>query len=198
MSEEEKIVDDFESKQWYVVNTYSGRERIVADYLEKRRVSMHLEDFIFRIVVAEQEDVVIDKKTNKPVLTKSGETKTKTVNLYPGYVFVEMIMSDQAWYVVRNTQGVTGFVGSSGRGTKPFPIPREEIEPILKKMNLIEKVVRSDYQVGEKVRIIDGPFAEEYGEINGIDVENSQAVIVITFLGRINEVRVNFASLEKI
>lgn len=198
MNEEEKIVDDFESKQWYVVNTYSGRERIVADYLEKRRVSMHLEDFIFRIVVAEQEEVVIDKKTNKPVLTKSGETKTKTVNLYPGYVFVEMIMSDQAWYVVRNTQGVTGFVGSSGRGTKPFPIPREEIEPILKKMNLIEKVVRSDYQVGEKVRIIDGPFAEEYGEITGIDVENSQAVIVITFLGRINEVRVNFASLEKI
>ena len=115
-------------KAWYVVNTYSTHEKKVAFNLERRVESMGLEKLVFRIVVAEQEVPVL--KDGLP----TGKTRMK--NLYPGYVFVEMIMTDYAWYVVRNTPGVTGFVGSSGKGTKPFPVPREEIEPVLKRMAL--------------------------------------------------------------
>ena len=199
IKEEEKLSDAASgNKQWYAVSTYGGRENIVADYLEKRRVSLHLEDYIFRIVVVEQEEVVYDKVTGKPAINKkTGEVKTKMVKPFPSYVFVEMIMSDQAWYAVRNTQGVTGFVGSSGGGTKPFPIPREEIEPILKKMNLIENVVRSDYEVGDEVRIVEGVFADEVGEIVKVDLENSSADVVITFFGRPSSVTVSFSSIEK-
>lgn len=184
-------------KQWYVVNTYSGRERIVADYIEKRKISQHLENNIFRIVVAEQEEVVIDKKTNRAAVNKKGEVKKKTINLYPGYIFVEVIMSDLAWYVIRNTPGVTGLVGSSGAGTKPFPIPRDDMIPILKKMNLITPVVRADYEVGDKVRIIDGAFADETGDVASIDAANLQASITVTFFGRPTTVTVAFSSLEK-
>ena len=183
-------------KQWYVVNTYSGRERMVADYLEKRRVSQHLENNIFRIVVAEQEEIVYDKN-NKPVVKKNGEVSKKIINLYPGYVFVEVIMSNQAWYVLRNTPSVTGLVGSSGKGSKPFPVPQEEIEPILRRMNLIETVIRADYKIGDEVRIIDGAFADEKGEITRLDLDNSQADVVITFFGRPNTVTVSLASIEK-
>ena len=102
-------------KQWYVVNSYSGHEDKVKANLERRVVSMGLEDYVFRIIVAEVEQPVL--KDGQP----TGKTKLK--NLYPGYVFIEMIMTDEAWFMVRNTPGVTGFVGSSGGGTKPFPIP---------------------------------------------------------------------------
>ena len=103
-------------KQWYVVNTYSSRENKVKENLEKRVETQNLQDVIFRVLVAEQEVPVM--KDGKP----TGKTKTK--NIYPGYVFIEMIMTDEAWYVVRNTPGVTGFVGSSGGGAKPFPVTR--------------------------------------------------------------------------
>ena len=123
--EESKSEQKLGEKAWYVVNTYSTHERKVADNLARRVESMGLQALIDRIVVAEQEVPVMDRETGLP----SGKTRMK--NLYPGYVFVEMIMTDYAWYVVRNTPGVTGFVGSSGKGTKPFPVPREQIEPVL-------------------------------------------------------------------
>jgi len=190
--------DKFSEKQWYVVNTYSGREKIVANYLESRKQTMHMEDLIFRIVVAEKEEIVLDKKTNRPATNKKGEVKKKIVNLYPGYIFVEAIMSDEAWYVIRNTQGVTGLVGSSGAGTKPFPIPREDMMPILKKMNLVEAVSKGAYAVGDKVTIIDGAFADEEGEITAIDIDNSTASVTLTFFGRPTNVDVSFASIQKI
>ncbi len=191
-------IDHSSEKQWYVANTYSGRERIVADYLEKRKVSMHMENFIFRIVVAEQEEDVIDKKTNKPMVKKNGEKKTKIINLCPGYIFVEAIMSDLAWYVIRNTPGVTGLVGSSGSGTKPFPVPREEMIPILKKMNLIVSEVRGDFAVNDKVKITDGAFADDEGVITSVDITNALATVTVTFFGRPTSVQVAFASLEKV
>ena len=117
-------------KAWYVVNTYSTHENKVKENLKRRVESMGLGDLIFRIIVAEQEVPVM--KDGMPT------DKTRKKNLYPGYVFVEMIMTDYAWYVVRNTPGVTGFVGSSGKGTKPFPVPREQIEPVLKRMGEID------------------------------------------------------------
>ncbi|MCI2068186.1 MAG: transcription termination/antitermination protein NusG [Bacilli bacterium] len=190
-------VDHSSEMQWYVANTYSGHERIVADYLLKRRISMHMEEYINQVVVAEQEEAVIDKKTGKPMMKKNGEIKKKTINLYPGYIFVQAIMSDLAWYIIRNTPGVTGLVGSSGSGTKPFPIPKEDMIPILKQMKLIVPEVRGDYVVGEKVRIIEGAFAEEEGEIISVDQNNAQADVSVTFFGRPTTVTIPFSSLEK-
>jgi len=193
----ENANDKFNRKQWYVVNTYSGRENVVAHYLELRRDTQHMEDSIFRIVVAEKEEIVLDKKTNRPAVNKKGEVKKKIINLYPGYIFVEVIMSDEAWYVIRNTQGVTGLVGSSGAGTKPFPIPHEDMMPILKKMNLIEAVSKGAFAIGDKITIVDGAFADEEGEITSIDTTNSQAGVTLIFFGRPTKVDVPFSSLQK-
>lgn len=199
IKQENKEVSDIETApQWYVANTYSGRERIVADYLEKRKISMHLENEIFRIVVAEKTVPVIDKKTGKPKILKTGEQKTKVENLYPGYIFVEAIMTDIAWYVIRNTPGVTGIVGSSGSGTKPFPLPREDMMPILKAMNLITTEVRTDYTIGEQVKILEGAFADEQGQIISIDGENNKAEVSVVFFGRPTNITVDFADIEKI
>ena len=106
-------------------------------------------------------------------------------------------MTDQAWYVIRNTPGVTGIVGSSGSGTKPFPIPREDMMPILKMMNLVVPEVRTDYKVGERVHVIEGSFADEYGEIISIDPINGLATVSITFFGRPTSVSFLFSQLEK-
>ena len=144
-------MENLGDKQWYVVNTYSGHERNVADYLEKRRDSMMLQDYVFRIVVAEY---------TEPVLNKDGKptNRVKTKNLYPGYVFIEMIMTDDAWFMVRNTPGVTGFVGSSGGGTKPFPIPREEIEHLkdlkVKLILSIQKTLKLQFQLYSSVELL--------------------------------------------
>ena len=184
-------MENLGDKQWYVVNTYSGHERNVADYLEKRRDSMMLQDYVFRIVVAEY---------TEPVLNKDGKptNRVKTKNLYPGYVFIEMIMTDDAWFMVRNTPGVTGFVGSSGGGTKPFPIPREEIEPVLKRMNIEDADMYSDYEVGDVVRVLSGTFEGSEGKIDIVDTENSEVTISIIIFGRTTPITVKFSEIEKI
>ncbi len=119
-------------KKWYVVNTYSGHENKVKINLERRIETMDMQDYIFRVVVAEHP---------VPVLKDGLPTdKIKMKNTYPGYLFIEMIMTDEAWYVVRNTPGVTGFIGSSGRGAKPFPVPKEQIESVLKGIGVVEAI----------------------------------------------------------
>jgi transcriptional antiterminator NusG len=118
-------------KQWYIVSTYSSHENKVAENLRRRIDSMNLKDFVSRILVVEQEEQVF--KDGVPT------RKTKMKNSYPGYVFIEMIMTDESWYMVRNTPGVTGFVGSSGGGTKPIPVPPEQMEPILKRMGMVDQ-----------------------------------------------------------
>ena len=178
------------AKNWYVVNTYSSHENKVKDNIEKRIESHNLQDYIFRIVVAEQEVPII--KNGQP----TGKTKMK--NLYPGYVFIEMIMTDDAWFMVRNTPGVTGFVGSSGGGTKPFPIPREEIEPVLKRMNIEDADMYSDYEVGDVVRVLSGTFEGSEGKIDIVDTENSEVTISIIFFGRTTPITVKFSEIEKI
>ena len=122
------------SKQWYVINSYTGHENTVKDNLIRRIETMNVQNNIFRVIVAEEEVPVL--KDGMP----TGKTKIK--NTYPGYVFVEMIMSDEAWFVVRNTPGVTGFVGSSGKGAKPFPVPKEQIESVLKKIGIVMVLLR--------------------------------------------------------
>lgn len=179
---------NFGTKQWYVVNTYSGRERAVADMLEKRKYTQNLENYIFRIVVAET--VEPGMKNGKP----TGKDVVK--NLYPGYVFIEMIMTDDAWFMVRNTPDVTGFVGSSGKGTKPFPIPNEEIEPVLKRMNIIDENMFSNYKVGDHIRIISGSFENFEGTIESIDSETKKVSVSILFFGRPTTIEADFFEIE--
>lgn len=179
---------NFGTKQWYVVNTYSGRERAVADMLEKRKYTQNLENYILRIVVAET--VEPGMKNGKP----TGKDVVK--NLYPGYVFIEMIMTDDAWFMVRNTPDVTGFVGSSGKGTKPFPIPNEEIEPVLKRMNIIDENMFSNYKVGDHIRIISGSFENSEGTIESIDSETKKVSVSILFFGRPTTIEADFFEIE--
>ena len=177
-------------KAWYVVNTYSTHERKVADNLARRVESYGLEKLIFRIIVAEQ-DV--------PVLKDGVPTgKTRKKNNYPGYVFVEMIMTDDAWYIVRNTPGVTGFVGSSGKGTKPFPVPREQIEPVLKRMGMIDDSMYDRYNIGDLVKVIHGPLEGTEGNIVSINKETGVVEVETVFFGRSTKVEVDFSEIERI
>ena len=181
---------DAAEKSWYVVNTYSGHENKVAENLKRRVESMDLQDYIFRIIVAEQEE---------PVLKEGLPTgKTKMKNLYPGYVFIEMCMTDEAWYMVRNTPGVTGFVGSSGGGAKPFPVPREQIEPVLKRMGVVDESMYSRYEVGDYVKILRGTLEGSEGTIESIDTESGLVKVSIVFFGRSTTVEVEFTEIEKI
>ena len=179
-------------KAWYVVNTYSTHENKVAYNLRKRVESMGLEDLIFRIVVAEQEVAVMDRETGLP----TGKTRMK--NLYPGYVFVEMIMTDYAWYIVRNTPGVTGFVGSSGKGTKPFPVPREQIEPVLKRMGIVDDSMYDRYQEGDYIKVIRGTLEGTEGRIVSINKDTGAVEIETVFFGRTTKVEVDFSEIERV
>ena len=119
-------------------------------------------------------------------------------NLYPGYVFVEMIMTDYAWYVVRNTPGVTGFVGSSGKGTKPFPVPREQVEPVLKRMGMVDESMYDRYKEGDLVKVIHGPLEGTEGNIISINRETGIVEVETVFFGRSTKVEVDFSEIERI
>ncbi|MDR0934858.1 MAG: transcription termination/antitermination protein NusG [Erysipelotrichaceae bacterium] len=184
--EEDKLGD----KAWYVVNSYSTHEKRVAENLKKRVETMGLQNYIFRIIVPEAEVAVL--KDGLP----SGKTRMKT--LYSGYVFVEMIMTDHAWFVVRNTPGVTGFVGSSGKGTKPFPIPREQIEPVLKRMGMVDDAMYDRYSEGDYVKVIHGPLEGTEGRILSINKDTGNVTVEALFFGKPTNVEVDFSEIEKI
>ena len=176
-----------EEKKWYVVNTYSGHENKVKENLEMRANSMNMQDKICRIIVPEQ----------KVVEEKDGVKKEKMKKLFPGYILVEMVMTDEAWFVVRNTQGVTGFIGSSGKGAKPTPLQPEEVENILHNMGMARVDVNVELQIGDKVKIIDGPFVGMNGTIETIDVENKNANVIINLFGQETSVEVELGQLDK-
>ena len=184
--------DQLGEKAWFVVNTYSTHEKKVQTNLERRVKSMGIEHLVFRIIVAEQEVAVMDRETGLPT------EKTRMKNLYPGYVFIEMIMTDYAWYVVRNTPGVTGFVGSSGKGTKPFPVPREEIEPVLKRIGVVDSAMYDRYKEGDYVKVIHGALEGTEGKILTINRENGTVEVEALFFGRATKVEVDFTEIEKI
>lgn len=178
------------SKQWYVINSYTGHENTVKDNLIRRIDTMNMQNNIFRVIVAEEE---------VPVLKEGMPTgKTKIKNTYPGYVFVEMIMSDEAWFVVRNTPGVTGFVGSSGKGAKPFPVPKEQIESVLKKIGIVNLDMYESYVVGSQVKILKGPLIGATGVIESVDTENGVVNVSAMFFGRRHVVDIPFQDVEKI
>ena len=163
-----------EKKLWYVVNAYSGHEQKVKDYLESRRESMGMENNIFRVIIPERTEVEI----------KDGVKKEKVRKMFPGYVLIEMVMSDEAWYVVRNTPGVTGFIGSSGKGAKPTPLKPQEIDKVLVGMGMSRVDVDVELKSGTSVDIIDGPFKGMSGKIDTIDTANNKLNVLIDLFGQ--------------
>lgn len=175
-------------KNWYVVHTYSGYENKVKTNLEKRVETMGMQDKIFRVIVPEEEETDI----------KNGKKKTVKRKVFPGYVLVELIMTDDSWYVVRNTPGVTGFVGSAGSGSKPTPLLPEEINSILKSLGVEEKRVDIDFDMGETVRVKEGPFANFTGSIEEIDKDKAKLKVLVNMFGRDTPVELEFSQIEKI
>ena len=196
------MANNIGEKQWYIVTTYSMHEQKTADNLRKRIENMNMQDYILRVLVAEQQVPVLDKNglpaTEKDKKTGEIKPKMKLKNLYPGYIFVEMIMTDESWYIVRNTPGVTGIAGSSGGGQKPTPVTREEIEPVLKRMGEVDESMYDRYAVGDFVRVIHGPFEGTEGKIVSIDKDTGACRIETLFFGRSTPVDVDFSEIEKV
>ena len=174
-------------KKWYVVTTYSGHEESVKEKLLMRTESMGMQDNIFRVIVPETTEIEI----------KDGVKKEKKKKMFPGYVLVEMIMSDEAWYIVRNTPGVTGFIGSSGKGAKPTPLLPEEIDHILVQMGMSRVDIEDELASGDKVGIVDGPFKGMEGNIKDIDLENNRITVMIDLFGQETSVEVEPFQVQK-
>ena len=174
--------------KWYVVHTYSGYENKVKVNLEKRIEYMNMGDKIFRIEVPQ--------KTVTQM--KGGKKQEREEKIFPGYVLVEMIMTDEAWYIVRNTPGVTGFIGSSGGGAKPFPVNKRELDPILKSMGIQTTAVEVDFVEGDYVEVLAGPFASKSGKVESIDKEKETATVLVDFLGNLTPIDMELIQLKKI
>lgn len=174
-------------KQWYVVNTYSGYEANVKEKLEMKAESMDMKDYICRIIIPME--TIIEEK--------NGVKKEKQKKLFPGYILVEMVMTDEAWYVVRNTPGVTGFIGSSGKGAKPTPLQPYEVDNVLRSMGMSRLEMDNDLEVGTKVKIVEGPFAGMFGTIETLDKENQALTINIDLFGQETSVEAELSQIEK-
>lgn len=175
-------------KNWYVVHTYSGYENKVKTNLEKRVESMGMQDKIFRVIVPEDEETEV----------KNGKKKVVKKKTFPGYVLVELIMTDDSWYVVRNTPGVTGFVGSSGHGSKPTPLLPEEVATVLKRMGVDEQRIDIDFELNETVQVNEGPFANFTGIIEEIDRDKGKLKVLVNMFGRDTPVELEFSQIKKL
>ena len=175
-------------KEWYVVNTVTGYEYKVKEKLDMMINSMELHNNIYRVVVPEQ----------KIVEVKNGVTKERVKKMFPGYVLVEMVMSDEAWYIVRNTQGVTGFIGSSGKGAKPIPLLPSEVDNILGSMGLSRIDVTKELEVGKKIKINNGPFKNMEGTIESVDMKTQKINVNVDLFGQITKVEVDLQDIEGI
>ena len=175
-------------KEWYVVSTISGHEYKVKEKLENRINSMELQENIFRVIVPEQKEIEY----------KDGVKKEKVRKMFPSYVLVEMVMSDEAWFIVRNTQGVTGFIGSSGKGAKPIPLSPQEVDKILGSMGMSRIDVNKDFEIGKKVRIIEGPFKDMEAKIDNIDLKEQKLLVLVDLFGQETSVEVDLSQVEGI
>jgi len=167
--------------KWYVAHTYSGHENKVKANIEKIVENRGMQNVIFDVRVPTEEKVEI----------KNGKKKVKQKKIYPGYVLIKMIMNDDSWYVVRNTKGVTGFVGP---GSKPIPLTDEEV----KRMGIETKTVEIDIKVGDTVKVISGPFTNFMGEVKGINIEKQTLKVLISMFGRETPVELDFDQVEKL
>ena len=173
------------SKKWYVVHTYSGYENKVKTNLEKRVESMGMQDKIFRVLVPMEEEVEI----------KNGKKKVTQRKVFPGYVLVEMIVTDDSWYVVRNTPGVTGFVGA---GSKPIPLLEEETKHILRQMGIEEPRQKIDLAIDQNVKVSSGPFENFVGKVIDINKDKQKIKVLISMFGRETPIELGLEQIEKI
>lgn len=172
-------------RAWYVLHTYSGYEENVAENLLQRIESMNMKDRIFNVLVPKEKKIKI----------KNGKRQVVEEKVYPGYVLVEMIVTDDSWYVVRNTPNVTGFVGS---GTVPLPISESEMELLQKRMGIEEPKYKIDVSVGEAVKVVDGPFKDFDGRIDSIDEAKGKVKVLVNMFGRETPVELDFLQIKKI
>jgi transcriptional antiterminator NusG len=175
-----------EGAAWYVVHSYSGYENKVKKNLEQRIETMDMQDKIFEVVVPTEEEVEL----------RDGQRHTTERRIYPGYILVHMIMTDESWYVVRNTPDVTGFV--SGEGSKPTPLSDEEVERIMKRMQAEAPKIKVSFRTGEKVRIIEGPFEDFMGTVDEINTEKGKVRVLVSFFGRETPIELDFLQVEKV
>lgn len=173
-------------RHWYAVHTYSGYEDAVARYLRQRVDSLSMNDKIFSIIVPKE----------KKVRVKNGKRKMFEEKIYPGYVLVDMMMSEDSWYVVRNTPRVTGFVGADT--TEPTPLSKEEVESLMARMNADEPKFKLEFRVGELVKIVDGPFKDYDGKISEIDNEHGKIKVMVPIFGRDTAVELDSLQVQKI
>ena len=169
---------------WYVIHCYSGYENKVRHNLEQRIETMGMKDKIFDVVIPTQEEIEV----------KDGKRRTVERHIFPGYVLVNMALTEESWYVVRNTPGVTGFVGM---GNNPTPLRPEEVAQIVKRMEAEAPTVKVTFKVGERVRIVDGPFNDFRGVVSEIDMERTKVRVMVSFFGRETPVELDFLQVEK-
>lgn len=173
-----------EGPAWYVIHYYSGYENKVRHNLEQRIETMGMKDKIFDVVIPTQEEIEV----------KDGKRRTVERHIFPGYVLVNMVLTEESWYVVRNTPGVTGFVGM---GNNPTPLRPEEVSQIVKRMEAEAPTVKVTFKVGERVRIVDGPFNDFRGVVSEIDMERTKVRVMVSFFGRETPVELDFLQVEK-
>ena len=183
-AEELPTSDAPEGPAWYVIHCYSGYENKVRHNLEQRIETMGMKDRIFDVVIPTQEEIEV----------KDGKRRTVERHIFPGYVLVNMLLTEESWYVVRNTPGVTGFVGM---GNNPTPLRPEEVSQIIRRMEAEAPTVKVTYKVGERVRIIDGPFNDFRGVVSEIDMERTKVRVMVSFFGRETPVELDFLQVEK-
>jgi transcription termination/antitermination protein NusG len=171
-------------RSWFVIHCYSGYENKVRYNLEQRIETMGMKDRIFDVVIPTQEEIEV----------KDGKRRTVERHVFPGYVLVNMILSEESWYVVRNTPGVTGFVGM---GNDPTALRPEEVQQILRRMEAEAPLVKVSFKVGERVRIVDGPFNDFRGQVSEIDMERTKVRVMVNFFGRETPVELDFLQVEK-
>ena len=180
-----------EGRQWYVIHTYSGYENKVKTNLEHRILTMDAKDLIFQVVIPTEDEIEI----------RDGQRRTVARKIFPGYVLTQMIElkeddieSSRAWFVVRNTPGVTGFVGS---GTRPVPLEPPEVKRILRQMRVEAPKVKVGFELGQNVRIVDGPFMDFHGTVDDINLEKGKVKVLVSFFGRETPVELDFLQVER-
>ena len=184
MVEETEVAEPDDDRAWYVIHCYSGREHKLKDNLEQRIESLGMQDQIFQVVVPTEDEMEV----------RNGKRRVIERRVFPGYILVQMLLTDDSWFVVRNTPGVTGFVGM---GNEPTPLRPEEVQAIMKRMESEAPKIKVTFKPGQKVRIIEGPFNEFIGMVDEIDMERAKVRVMVSFFGRETPVELDFLQVEK-
>jgi transcriptional antiterminator NusG len=184
VSPEEDSSPEEDGRSWFVIHCYSGYENKVKHNLEQRIETMQMQDQIFAVEVPTEDEIEV----------REGKRRTVQRRIFPGYILVQMLMNDDSWYVVRNTPGVTGFVGM---GNKPTPLRTEEVQNIMKRMEADAPKIKVTFRPGQKVRIIDGPFNDFMGIVEEIDMDKAKVRVMVSFFGRETPVELDFLQVEK-